>query len=232
MIDVYYWPTPNGWKVTIALEELGLPYTIRPLDITRGAQLEPEFLALNPNHRMPAIVDHAPAGGGAPLPVWESGAILLYLAEKAGRLVGTSGRERVEVLEWLFWQVSSLGPMLGQLWHFRNYAPEPLPYAIARYTKEMDRLFGVLERRLAEPGRTFLAGDYSIADVASFPWARGYEAHGVEIARFPHVRAWVERIAARPAVARGLAVGRELARPLDAQAKEVLFGQTSLTAKK
>lgn len=233
MIDLFYWPTPNGWKVSIALEELGLPYTVRPVDITRGAQLEPEFLALNPNHRMPAIVDHAPADGGAPITVFESGAILVYLANKVGRLGGATPRERIEILEWVFWQMAGLGPMLGQLRHFKAYAPEPIPYAIERYQNEADRLFGVIDRQLTATGREYLAGEYSIADIASYPWARGHKVYGIDLTRFPAVAAWIERIKARPAVVRGMAVGRELVRKeLDEQAKKVLFGQTADTAKR
>jgi GST-like protein len=233
MIDLFYWPTPNGWKVSIALEELELSYTLRPVDITRGAQLTPEFLALNPNHRMPAIVDHAPADGGSPITVFESGAILVYLAEKSGRLGGRTPRERIEILEWVFWQMSGLGPMLGQLRHFKAYAPEPIPYAIERYQNEADRLFGVIDRQLTATGREYLAGEYSIADIASYPWARGHKVYGIDLTRFPAVAAWIERIKARPAAQRGMALGRQLVRrELDEQAKKVLFGQTADTAKR
>ena len=165
MIDLYYWPTPNGFKISIALEELGLPYRIVPVNIGRGEQFTPEFLAISPNNRMPAIVDHDPPGGGPPISVFESGAILIYLAEKAGKLLPKPIRGRVEVLEWLSWQIAGLGPMTGQAGHFRNYAPEKIPYAIQRYTDEVHRLIGVIENRLE--GREFIAGDYSIADIAS-----------------------------------------------------------------
>lgn len=229
MIDLYYWPTPNGWKVTIALEEMGLPYEIIPLDITRGAQLAPEYVALNPNHRMPAIVDRDPIGGGEPIAVWESGAILMYLAEKSGTLGGTTARERYDVLQWVFWQMSALGPMLGQLHHFAKYAPEKVPYAIDRYQKESDRLYGVLDRGLA--AREYLAGSYSVADIASYAWARGHKSRDIDITQFPNVKAWLDRVGARPAVTRGMTVGKHMERDLDEGAKQILFGQTSQTAR-
>jgi GST-like protein len=227
VIDLHYWPTPNGWKVSIALEELGLPYRVVPVDITRGAQHAPAFAAISPNHRMPAIVDHEPLGGGPPLSVFESGAILQYLAEKTGRLMPADPRGRYEALQWVAWQVAGLGPMAGQLHHFKSYAPEPIPYAIERYTNEVNRLYGVLDRRLAD--REHLAGDYSIADIASFPWILP-EAHGQDLASFPHLSRWYWALRARPAVKRGRKVGVELARPLDAEAKKVLFGQTAESA--
>jgi GST-like protein len=231
VIDLYYWPTPNGWKVSIALEELGLPYAVKYVNIGRGEQFQPSFLAISPNNRMPAVVDHDPADGKGPLSVFESGAILLYLADKTGRLIPKDLRGRSACLEWLFWQMAGLGPMLGQAHHFRGYAPEKIAYAIARYTNEANRLYGVLDRRLA--GREWLAGDYSIADVACWPWVVPHERQGQSLDDFPNVKAWFERMKARPAVQRGFEVGREIrdqaARQggMDEEAKRVLFGQTA-----
>ena len=229
MIELHYWPTPNGHKVTMFLEETGLAYEIRPVNIGTGEQFRPEFLAIAPNNRMPAIVDHAPADGGAPISVFESGAILLYLAEKTGRFIAPDLRGRTATLEWLFWQMGGLGPMLGQNNHFRAYAPEQIPYAIDRYGKEANRLYGVLDRRLA--GRDFLAGDYSIADMACYPWAATWERQGQDIAEFPNVSAWLERIAARPATVRAYALGQRY-RPdgpprMTEEQRRVLFGQTA-----
>ncbi len=225
MIDVHFWPTPNGHKVTIYLEETGLPYRIVPVNIGRGDQFKPEFLAISPNNRMPAIVDHAPADGGDPIHVFESAAILTYLAEKTGELLPGDVRGRTTVLEWLAWQVANVGPAMGQLGHFKLYTSEKVPYAIERFTNEVDRLFGVLDRRL--DGRAFVAGDYSIADVALFPWIKGYARYGIDIGGFPRVSAWIERIAARPAVVRGLEAGKELSKlpSMDDEAKKILFGQ-------
>ena len=225
MIDLYYWTTPNGHKVTIFLEEAGLPYRIRPVDISAGAQFEPAFLKLSPNNRIPAIVDHAPRGGGAPLAVFESGAILQYLAEKTGRFLPTDLRGRTEVMQWLFWQMAGLGPMLGQNHHFRQYAPERLPYAIERYVRETARLYGVLDERLAE--REFIAGAYSIADMASYPWIVPHERQGQNLADFPHLGRWFGAIRARPAVQRAYARADEInTRPtVTEEAREVLFGQ-------
>jgi GST-like protein len=231
MIDLYYWPTPNGWKISIALEEMALPYRVVPVNIGRGEQFRPEFLEISPNNRMPAIVDHDPAGGGAPISVFESGAILVYLAEKTGRFLPRDVRGRKEVLEWLFWQVGGLGPMLGQAHHFRGYAPESISYAIERYTKEANRLYGVLDRRLR--GREWIAGDYSIADMASWPWIVPHERQGQSLDAFPNVKAWFERMKARPAVQRGFEVGKEIRDRaaqqggMDEEAKRVLFGQTA-----
>ncbi|MGQ7791869.1 glutathione S-transferase N-terminal domain-containing protein [Faunimonas sp. B44] len=223
-IDLYYWPTPNGYKITIMLEELGAPYTVRYVDIGRGEQFDPAFLAISPNNRMPAIVD--PDGpGGEPISVFESGAILLYLGRKFGRFYPSDERRRVEVEEWLMWQMAGFGPMLGQNHHFRSYAPEKIPYAIRRYEDEADRLYGVLDRRLA--GRDYVAGAYSIADMAIVGWARGHERQGVDLAQFPNVRRWLDTMLARPAVARGLKVGVERRMNLaeDKEAQKVLFNQ-------
>ncbi len=230
MIDLHYWPTPNGWKVTILLEELALPYRVVPVNIGRGEQFRPEFLAISPNNRMPAIVDHSPADGGAPLSVFESGAILLYLAEKTGRFLPADVRGRFEVIQWLMWQMGGLGPMLGQAHHFRQYAPEQIPYAVDRYTNEANRLYGVMDRRLA--GREFLAGAYSIADMACWPWTVPYKRQGQALEDFPNVKRWFETMEARPAVQRGFAVGKELrqAGGMDEAAKKVLFGQTAGSA--
>ena len=200
MIDLFYWPTPNGHKITLMLEECGLPYRIVPVDITAGAQHAPDYLRVSPNNRMPAIVDHDPGDGGAPLSVFESGAILLYLARKAHRFAGDTLRERVAVKEWLFWQVGGLGPMAGQAAHFVRYAPEQVPYAIKRYTDETRRLLGVMERRLADSA--YLAGDfYSVADMANYPWIVAVAASGQVGADLPGVTRWQTAIAARPATA-------------------------------
>ncbi len=229
MIDLYYWTTPNGHKITMFLEEAGLPYTIRPVNIGKGEQFTPEFLAIAPNNRMPAIVDHAPQDGGAPISIFESGAILLYLAEKTGRFLAPDLRVRSETLEWLFWQMGGLGPMAGQNHHFSQYAPEKIPYAIERYVKETNRLYGVMNKRLAD--RPFLAGDYSIADMASYPWIVPYERQGQKLEDFPHLKRWFEAIAARPATIAAYAKAREInptvGAPMDDAAKKVLFGQTA-----
>jgi GST-like protein len=225
-IDLYYWPTPNGHKVTVFLEEVGLPYNVIGVNIGRGDQFKPEFLAISPNNRMPAIVDHD-GPGGKPLSVFESGAILQYLGRKTGKFYPGDERARVDVEQWLFWQVGGLGPMAGQANHFRLYAPEKVPYAITRYTNEVNRLYGVMNRRLAD--REFLAGDYSIADMASVSWAKGWERMGQDIEEFPHVKRWLETMLARPAVQRGLAVkpdgdaSLDLSTDKDAQA--ILFNQ-------
>jgi GSH-dependent disulfide-bond oxidoreductase len=227
-IDLYYWPTPNGHKVTIFLEEVGLPYSVIGVNIGRGDQFKPEFLAISPNNRMPAIVDHD-GPGGAPLSVFESGAILQYLGRKTGRFYPSDERARVDVEQWLFWQVGGLGPMAGQANHFRLYAPEKVPYGIDRYTNEVNRLYGVMNRRLAD--REFLAGDYSIADMASVSWAKGWERLGQDIEDFPPVGRWLQTMLARPAVQRGLAVkpGEEATLDLatDKDAQAILFNQRS-----
>ncbi len=229
MIDLYYWPTPNGHKITMFLEETGVPYKIVPVNIGTGEQFKPEFLAISPNNRMPAIVDHAPKSGDMPITVFESGAILLYLAEKTGKFIPVGVRGRVEVMEWLMWQVGGLGPMLGQNHHFSQYAPEKIPYAIDRYVKETNRLYGVLNKRLA--GRAFVAGDYSIADMACYPWIVPYERQGQKLADFPHLERWFEEIKGRPATVRAYALAKEInpqaGQPMSEEAKKVLFGQTA-----
>jgi len=229
MIHLHYWPTPNGWKITIALEEMGLPYDVLPVNIGRGEQFKPGFLAISPNNRMPAIVDDDPPGGGTPVSVFESGAILLYLADKTRSFIPEDLRGRVAVHEWLMWQMGGLGPMMGQANHFVHYAPERIAYGMERYTKETERLFGVMERRLAD--RDYLAGEYSIADMAAFPWARLHDRLNIDAAHFPRVAAWLARIAERPAVQRGLKVGKDSIAPLDDAAKKVLFGQGSALPK-
>jgi GST-like protein len=229
MIDLHYWPTPNGWKVSIMLEETGLPYRLVPVNIGRGEQFRPEFLAISPNNRMPAIVDHEPADGSGPLSVFESGAILLYLADKTGKFLPKDLRGRYEVTQWLMWQMGGLGPMAGQAHHFRQYAPEKIAYAIDRYTNEANRLYGVMNKRLAD--REFLAGAYSIADMAAFPWVVPYQNQGQNLEDFPHLKRWFEAMKARPAVSRGIDVGKELRNPAgpDDEAKKILFGQTAKT---
>ncbi|GGB32833.1 thiol:disulfide oxidoreductase [Sphingomonas metalli] len=226
MIDLHYWPTPNGHKITIFLEEAQLPYRIHPVNISKGEQFAPDFLKIAPNNRMPAIVDTAPADGGAPLSVFESGAILLYLADKAGQFLPTDPRARIVATEWLMWQMGGLGPMLGQNHHFTRYAPEKIPYAIDRYVRETARLYGVLDRRLAD--RDFIAGDYSIADMACYPWIVPHEAQGQRLDDFPHVKRWFEAIAARPAVVAAYAKGQAITERTqidEEEAKRVLFGQ-------
>ena len=228
MIDLHYWPTPNGWKISIMLEECGLPYRLVPVNIGRGGQFAPGFLAISPNNRMPAIVDHAPAGGGAPVAVFESGAILIYLAEKTGRFLPKSGLERYEVMQWLMWQMGGLGPMAGQNGHFLLYAPEKLPYAIERYGKEVNRLYGVLDAQLGRTGRYVAGAEYSIADMAIFPWIRTHKAQRIALDEFPHVRSWYDELFKRPAVQRGLDLGKELRLPkIDDEARKALFGQTA-----
>ncbi len=225
MITLHYWPTPNGHKISLFLEETGLPYRIAPVDIGAGEQFKPEFLAISPNNRMPAIVDDEPADGGAPLSVFESGAILLYLAEKTGKLLPADLRGRKTVLEWLFWQMAGFGPMLGQNHHFNRYAPEKIPYAIDRYQRESERLYGVLDRQLA--GREFIAGaGLSIADLACYPWAASHDWHYVDIARYPNVQRWHDAIKARPATQRAYALGEQYKRPTEMtdEMKKILFG--------
>ena len=223
-IELYYWPTPNGWKITIMLEELGVPYEVKYVNIGKGEQFEPSFLKIAPNNRMPAIVD--PEGpDGKPISIFESGAILQYLGRKFAKFYPADERARVEVEQWLFWQMGGLGPMAGQAHHFRQYAPEKLPYAIDRYTNEVNRLYGVMNKRLAD--REFLAGDYSIADMASIGWTRSYKNQGQDLEDFPHLKRWFDAILARPAVERALGVGQERRNNLadDKDAQKVLFGQ-------
>lgn len=228
MIELHYWPTPNGHKITMFLEEAGLPYEIKAVNIGRGDQFKPEYLKISPNNKMPAIVDTDPLGGGKPLSIFESGAILQYLAEKSGKFMPVSTRERYVVMEWLFWQVGGLGPMLGQNHHFNNYAPEKIPYAIDRYVNETHRLYGVLNSRL--DGRAFIAGkDYTIADMAAYPWIVPYESQGMTLEEFPHLKGWFEGIRARPATQRAYAVGESIKGQADLrtdeEARKILFGQ-------
>ena len=228
MIELYYWPTPNGHKVTMLLEEVGVPYDIKPVDISAGDQFKPDFLKISPNNRMPAIVDHVPADGAAPIAVFESGAILLYLAEKTGRFLPADLRRRTSVLEWLFWQVGKLGPMAGQNHHFAQYAPEQIRYAVDRYVKETNRLYGVLDHRLE--GRAFIAGtDYSIADMAAYPWIVPHKRQGQNLDDFPNVKRWFETIRARPATIRAYEKGKPwMSRPaVTEEGKKILFGQTA-----
>jgi GSH-dependent disulfide-bond oxidoreductase len=224
MIDLYSWPTPNGHKVHIMLEECALPYRVHPIDIGAGDQFSPEFLAISPNNKIPALVD-SDGPDGRPISMFESGAILIYLASKTGRLLPEGVRERYVALQWLMFQVGHIGPMLGQAHHFRQYAPERIEYAVDRYTREAARLYGVMDRRLAE--LPYFAGAYSVADIAMYPWTRSHENQGIDLAQFPNVRRWQQAIAARPAVQRGLEVLRDRRRPLlDDRAREVLFGAT------
>ena len=229
MIDLHYWPTPNGWKISILLEECGLPYRLVPVHIGQGDQFAPDFLAISPNNRIPAIVDHAPAGGGPPLALFESGAILQYLAEKAGRLLPTDVAGRYRVLQWLYWQVGGLGPMAGQNGHFLLYAQEKIPYAIDRYSAEVRRLYGVLDRQLAQTG-SYIAGDYSIADIATFPWVMTHKAQQLTLDDWPHIQRWFAAVRARPQVQAGLAVGKALGRPagaMDEESRRNLFRGTA-----
>ena len=230
-IELHYWPTPNGHKITIMFEECGLPYEIKPVNIGKGDQFKPEFLAIAPNNRIPAIVDHAPADGGPPISLMESGAILQYLAEKTHRLLPRELRARWETLQWLYWQMGGLGPMAGQNHHFNVYAQEKIKYAIDRYVNETNRLYGVLNKRLAD--REFIAGDYSIADMASYPWVVGHKNQGQNIDDFPHLKRWLETIQARPATVRAYAKAKEVnpnfGQPVNRTEEErkILFGQTA-----
>ena len=231
MIDLYYWTTPNGHKVTMFLEESGMPYRLHPVHIGKGEQFRPEFLAIAPNNRIPAIVDQDPADGGAPLSLFESGAILQYLAEKSGQFLPADVRGRAEAMQWLFWQMGGLGPMAGQNHHFVQYAPEKIEYAIDRYVNETNRLYGVLNKRLAY--REFIAGDYSIADMASYPWVVPYKNQDQNIDDFPHLKRWLETIRARPATERAYAKAKEVnpnfGQPVNRTEEErrILFGQTA-----
>lgn len=225
MIDLYYWPTPNGHKVSIFLEEAGLPYNMIPVDIGSGAQFAPDFLKISPNNRMPAIVDNNPADGGAPLSVFESGAILLYLAEKTGLFLPSSARGRAAVTQWLMWQMGGVGPMFGQLGHFKNYAPETIPYAIDRYSKEVNRLLGVLDRQLR--GRDFVVDEYSVADMAIYPWVSAATVIGAPMDEFRDVQRWLLTLGARPGLQQGMALGKDLRKPMSEEAKKLLFNQTA-----
>ncbi|GAN75932.1 glutathione binding-like protein [Acidisphaera rubrifaciens] len=228
MIDLHYWTTTNGHKVTMFLEEAGIEYRIVPVNISTGAQFRPEFLAISPNNRIPAIVDHAPAGGGAPVSVFESGAILLYLAEKTERFIPADLRGRVEVLQWLFWQMSGLGPMAGQNHHFVQYAPERIDYAMTRYINETNRLYGVLDRRLAD--RPFVAGgEYTIADMACYPWIVPHERQKQDLATFPNLKRWFETVRERPGTVRAYAVAKTIntQSTVTEASRGVLFGQTA-----
>jgi GST-like protein len=230
MIELYYWPTPNGHKITLFLEETGLDYVIKPVNIATGEQFKPDFLAFSPNNRMPAIIDRAPADGGTPISIFESGAILLYLAEKTGQFLPNDLRGRENVLQWLFWQMGGLGPMAGQNHHFSAYAPEKLPYAIERYQKETNRLYGVLNRQLA--GRDYINGDYSIADMACYPWIVPYERQGQKLEDFPALADWFHRIKERPATKQAYEKG-ELYRTnptVTPESAKILFGQSAATS--
>ena len=231
MIDLYYWTTPNGHKITMFLEEAGLPYRIVPINIGKGEQFAPDFLRIAPNNRMPAIVDHQPADGGAPLSLFESGAILLYLADKSGRFIAPDLRGRNETIQWLFWQMGGLGPMAGQNHHFTQYAPEPIPYAIERYVKETARLYAVLNKQLAN--REFIAGDYSIADMACYPWIVPHERQRQNLDDFPNLKRWFAAIRERPATQRAYALAKEInpAPVVNDDAKRILFGQDAGTVK-
>ena len=226
MIDLYYWPTPNGHKITMFLEEAGLDYEIHPVNIGAGDQFKPDFLAISPNNRMPALVDHAPAAGGAPISVFESGAMLLYLAEKTGRFLPTETAARFDVLQWLFWQMGGLGPMLGQNHHFSVYAPERIPYATERYVNETSRLYGVLDRNLAK--REFVGGaEYTIADMACYPWIVPYERQKQSLETFPNVKRWFEATQSRPATVEAYAKGTAVSTTpsVTEESRKILFGQ-------
>ena len=232
MIDLYYWPTPNGHKITIFLEEAGIPYAIKPVNISKGEQFENGFLTISPNNRMPAIVDRDPADGGPAISVFESGAILEYLADKSGLFLPRETRERFEVLQWVYWQMAGLGPMAGQNHHFSAYAPEKIPYAIRRYVNETARLYGVLNKRLAD--RDYIAGSFSIADIASYPWIVPHERQGQDLDNFPHLKRWYKVIANRPAVVRAYNLGKEIsggAPVVTEESRKILFGQDASTVK-
>jgi GSH-dependent disulfide-bond oxidoreductase len=230
MIDLYYWTTPNGHKITIFLEEAAIAYRIVPVIISKGEQFKPAFLAISPNNRMPAIVDYDPKDGGKPISVFESGAILLYLGEKTGNYLPVGLRDRVEVMEWLFWQMGGLGPMAGQNHHFSQYAPEKIPYAVERYVKETNRLYGVLNKRLSD--REFVAGSYSIADMAIYPWIVPYERQGQKLEDFPHLKRWFGAMREREAVKRAYARAKEVntVPTVSEESKKILFGQTAAVA--
>ena len=226
MIDLYFWPTPNGLKLKLFMLESGIEHRLIPVNIGKGEQFEPEFLKISPNNKIPALVDHAPADGGAPLTLFESGAMLQYLAEKTGRFLPTDVRARAQTLQWLYWQVGGLGPMAGQIGHFNIYAPEKVPYAIDRYTRETHRLYGVLDRQLA--GRDYIAGEYSIADMACYPWIVPHASHGQSLQDFPELRRWFEAMAQRPAVLRTYEAAPQSYAPdtkVSEEERRVLFGQ-------
>ena len=231
MIDLYYWPTPNGHKITMFLEETNTPYTIHPINIGKGEQFQPDFLKIAPNNRMPAIVDHEPKDGGAPISLFESGAILLYLADKTGYFLPSDPRDRAQTIEWLFWQMGGLGPMAGQNHHFSAYAPEKIPYAINRYVNETNRLYGVLDRQLE--GRDYVAGAYSIADMAAYPWIVPYERQGQNLDDFTNLKRWFQAIHDKPATIAAYAKGDAINRPkeMSEEDKKVLFGQTAASIK-
>jgi GSH-dependent disulfide-bond oxidoreductase len=234
MMDLYYWTTPNGHKVTIFLEETGTAYKLIPVNIGKGEQFEAQFLGVSPNNRIPAIIDHAPMGGGAPIGVFESGAILLYLAEKTNQFLPRDPRVRIDVIQWLFWQMGNLGPMAGQNNHFSHYAVEKIPYAMDRYRNEVNRLYGVLNKRLSD--RTFVAGEYSIADMAIYPWIVPYERQGQKLEDFPNLKRWFEAIRARAAVARAYAKAKEINPNAGgirtAEERAILFGQTAASVER
>ena len=231
MIDLYYWTTPNGHKITMFLEEAGMPHRIVPINIGKGEQFAPDFLKIAPNNRIPAIVDNQPADGGAPLSLFESGAILLYLADKSGRFIASDLRGRTETIQWLFWQMGGLGPMAGQNHHFTQYAPEPIPYAIERYVKETARLYAVLNKQLAD--REFIAGEYSIADMACYPWIVPHERQRQNLDDFPNLKRWFGAIRERPATQRAYALAKEInpAPVVNEDAKRILFGQDANTVR-
>lgn len=232
MIELYYWATPNGHKITMFLEEAQLPYTIFPINIGAGDQFQPEFLKISPNNRIPAIIDREPPDGGEPISVFESGAILLYLAEKTGKLIPNNLRDRLEVTQWLFWQMGGLGPMAGQNHHFSQYAPEKIPYAIERYVKETGRLYAVLNKRLSD--REFIAGNYSIADIAAYPWIIPYERQGQKLEDFPNLKRWFETIATRPATIRAYQKAEQFKnQTLDIEkSRSMLFNQSANTVQR
>jgi len=232
VLDLYYAPTPNGLKVKLFVEEAGLPYRVVPVSLSRGEQFRPEFVAISPNGKIPAIVDHAPSTGSAPHTVFESGAILLYLAEKSGCLIPDDARDRAEVVQWLFWQMAGLGPMAGQAGHFKIYAPEPVPYALDRYVREVRRLYGVLDKRLAD--REFIAGEFSVADIACYPWIVPHRSHGQNLDDFANLKRWFGRIAARPATIKAYsgiedAYQTSVSHKLTAEERKILFGQSDST---
>lgn len=227
MLDLYYWTTPNGHKITIFLEEANVPYRLHPVNITKGDQFKPDFLAIAPNNRIPAIVDNSPEDGQGKLSLFESGAILWYLAEKTKKFIPSNPRGKSEVSQWLFWQMAGLGPMAGQNHHFSQYAPEKIPYAINRYVKETSRLYGVLNKQLED--KEFVAQEYSIADMAIYPWIVPFEKQGQNLSEYPHLKRWFEKIGARPAVKKAYEIAQSINQeaPLSEEAKKVLFGQSA-----